>query len=134
MPENNYSIECQVENKLIIVSHYQYYSAAELRCYIEELTRHLKTGKYQRLLADYSGLTTVELSFMDKVKIIASRSKEIALLARDMKQATVTINEFQKNVAQQARTIGSAQSGINSIINVRYFNDYDTALTWLLQD
>jgi hypothetical protein len=130
----SYQIETRTADDLIIVRHYHYNSAAELQAYLDELTERLQQHSYRRLLADYSALTEVKLDFFDKLKIISSRCNELVELCRDTKQATVTINDFQKAIAQQARTIGCSDSGESTSRRVHYFNDVQQALEWLMGD
>jgi len=130
----NYQIETHPADQLIIVRHYHYESAADLQTYLDELTEQLSGQQYRRLLADYSGLTEVRLDFLDKLKIITSHSNELVELCRTIRQATVTSNDFQKAIAQQARSIGASRSGETTSHRVRYFSDLEQAMDWLMQD
>ena len=130
----NYQIEVRPADDLIIIRHYHYYSAADMRVYVDDITRHLARHPYKRLLADYSTLTEVKLSFIDKLKIIASRSREMMELGRHIRQAVVTHNDFQKAIAQQARKITFTQVNEDVSDRVRYFEDFHEAMNWLMQE
>lgn len=130
----NYEIETQPARDLIIVRHYHYYSAADLQTYLDDLVDHLRQYPCKRLLVDYSGLTEVKLDFFDKLRIIVSHTNELVKLCRHVRQATVTTNDFQKGIAQQGRSIGRTQCDDKTTTNVRYFNDIDTAMNWLMEE
>ena len=129
----NYQIEVRPADDLIIIRHYHYYSAADMRDYVDDLTRHLGRYRYKRLLADYSALTEVKLNFFDKLKIIASRSREMMELGRHIRQAVVTSNDFQKAIAKQARSITFNQANEDVSDRISYFEDFEEALSWLMQ-
>ena len=130
----NYEIEARQTDDLIIVRHYHYYSAADLQTYLDDLVDHLRQYPYRRLLVDYSGLTEVKLDFFDKLKIIVSHTDDLVKLCRHIRQATVTINDFQKGIAQQGRSIGRSQCDDDVTTNVRYFNNVDKAMAWLMEE
>ena len=130
----NYQIEARPAEDLIIVRHFHYYSAEDLQTYLDDLTRQLRQHSYRRLLADYSGLVEVKLNFIDKIKIIATRSRDITELSSKARHAIVVTNAFQKAMAQQARTISTVQTGKNVLVKARYFSTHEAALEWLMHD
>ncbi len=131
----HYKIEERRDQDLIITRHYRYNSADDVRAYLEAFVASCKAYPYKRLLADYSKLEEVNLSFIDKIRVLGQYSHfTVKKVARTMKQAVVTSNDFQKAIAQQARSLSSAEAGDNITGTAHYFESEEEALDWLLDE
>lgn len=130
----NYEIEVRQDQDLFIARHYRYNSADDVKAYLEEFAEHFSNYPYRRLLADYSRLEEVNLSFVDKIKVLSKYSHIMVKVARRVKLAAVTTNDFQKAIARQARSLSSAQEGDDITGTTHYFDNEQDALAWLLAD